>query len=116
MESRIMSCLNESDLQGYLEESGPTPLRQMVENHMVACANCRVAFDRVVATHQRVNAWLSELASPADNFPVDTTGALTQVLIRIQAPRVNAAAGADGHLDRLLAPAAVEIPWYVSLY
>jgi periplasmic protein TonB len=102
-----MACLRQSDLQGYLEESGPSPLRQMVEGHLVSCARCRTAFDRVVATHQRVNAWLSELASPADNIPVDTTGALTRLLSRI---------GPDGHLDRLLAPAAVEIPWYVSLY
>ena len=102
-----MACLRQSDLQGYLEESGPSPLRLMVEGHLVSCARCRIAFDRVVATHQRVNAWLSELASPADNIPVDTTGALTRVLSRI---------GPDGHLDRLLAPAGVEIPWYVSLY
>lgn len=102
-----MACLRQSDLQGYLEESGPSPLRLMVEGHLVSCARCRAAFDRVVATHQRVNAWLSELASPADSIPVDTTGALTRVLSRI---------GPDGHLDRLLAPAAVEIPWYVSLY
>ena len=27
----MMACLRESDLQGYLEESGPTPLRQTVE-------------------------------------------------------------------------------------
>jgi periplasmic protein TonB len=102
-----MACLRQSDLQGYLEESGPSPLRLMVEGHLVSCARCRVAFDRVVATHQRVNAWLSELASPADSAPVDTRGALARVLNRI---------GPDGHLDRLLAPAAVEIPWYVSLY
>ena len=50
-----MTCLKESDLQGYLEESGPTPLRLMVEGHLVSCAECRSAFDRVVATHQRVN-------------------------------------------------------------
>jgi protein TonB len=106
-----MACLSKSDLQGYLEESGPSPLRQMVESHLVSCVRCRASFDRVVATHQRVNAWLSELASPADSTPVDTPGALTQVLNRI-----DAAAGADGHLDRLLAPASVEIPWYVSLY
>jgi len=102
-----MACLRQSDLQGYLEESGPSSLRLTVESHLVSCARCRTAFDRVVATHQRVNAWLSELASPADNIAVDTRGALARVLNRI---------GPDGHLDRLLAPAAVEIPWYVSLY
>src|SRR5580698_2310809 len=103
----MMACLRQSDLQGYLEESGPSSLRLTVESHLVSCARCRTAFDRVVATHQRVNAWLSELASPADNIAVDTRGALARVLNRI---------GPDGHLDRLLAPAAVEIPWYVSLY
>ena len=107
-----MRCLSESELQGYLEESGPSPLRLMVEEHLVSCAGCRASFDRVVATHQRVNAWLSELAPPADSIPVNTTRALSQVLSRA---RIDAAT-ADGHLDRLLAPAAVEIPWYVSLY
>ena len=81
----MMACLRQSDLQGYLEESGPSPLRLMVEGHLVSCARCRTAFDRVVATHQRVNAWLAELASPADSIPVDTTGALTQVLSRVNA-------------------------------
>ena len=95
------TCLRESDLQGYLEESGPTPLRQMVEGHLVSCAHCRAAFDRVVATHQRVNAWLSELQSPADNMAVDVTGALARVLSRVEAP--------DDHLARLLVPAGVEI-------
>jgi protein TonB len=107
----MMACLRESDLQGYLEESGASPLRRMVESHLVSCAQCRTAFDRVVATHQRVNAWLSELASPADEVPVDVRGALSSVLCRIET-----SANADDHLARLLAPAAVEIPWYVSLY
>ncbi len=101
-----MTCLRESDLQGYLEESGATPLRLMVESHLVSCARCRAAFDRVVATHQRVNSWLSKLATPADNFPIDARGALAGVLSRV---------GPDDHLARLLAPAAVEMPWYVSL-
>jgi periplasmic protein TonB len=107
----MMACLSESDLQGYLEESGPSPLRRMVESHLVSCAQCRTAFDRVVATHQRVNVWLSQLASPADEVPVDVRGALSQVL-----GRIGAYANADDHLSRLLAPAAVEISWYVSLY
>jgi periplasmic protein TonB len=105
-----MACLRESDLQGYLEECGPTPLRQTVESHLVSCARCRVAFDRVVATHQRVNAWLSELSSPAEQESFDTSGALAQMMSRIQDSHP-----AD-HLSRLLAPAAAEIPWYVSLY
>ncbi|HEX4276349.1 MAG TPA: TonB family protein [Bryobacteraceae bacterium] len=112
----MTACLQESDLQGYLEESGATPLRRMVEEHLVSCPACRVAFDRVVATHQRVNAWLSELASPADNVAIDAPAALLQVLTRIEVRDSEAAAAAGGHLDRLLAPAAVEIPWYLSLY
>jgi TonB family protein len=104
-----MSCLPESDLQGYLEESGPTPLRQSVEAHLVSCADCRAAFERLVSTHQRVNAWLAEL-SPSIEPVVDTNAAYTELMNRIQyATHVD-------HLSRLLAPAAVEIPWYTSLY
>jgi protein TonB len=109
-----MECLNECDLQGYLEESGPTPLRQRVESHLVSCGQCRMAFDRVVATHQRVNAWLSEL-TPVTEQEVDVNGALTQMMNRIHAD-VPTAAYADDHLSRLLAPAEVEIPWYRSIY
>jgi len=99
-----MTCLSESDLQGYLEESGPSPLRLRVERHLGSCARCRSAFDRVVATHQRVNAWLSELASPADDIAVDSAGALTGVLNRIE----------EGQVARLTVPPVVEVPWYVS--
>jgi periplasmic protein TonB len=109
----MTACLNESDLQGYLEENGPTPLRLSVEAHLVSCAECRVAFERVVATHQRVNAWLDELASPADDRPVDVNTAFASLSNRIAA---SGAYSPDAHLDRLLAPAAVEIPWYLSLY
>lgn len=49
-----MSCLNEFDFPGYLEESGATALRQMVEGHLASCAACRSAFDRAVETHSRV--------------------------------------------------------------
>jgi TonB family protein len=108
----ITACLSESDLQGYLEESVPTPLRQIVEGHLVSCARCRVEFDRVVATHQRVNAWLAELASPADAMPVDVHTAFARVHHRIEDNKIEA----PDHLARLLAPAAVEIPWYISLY
>jgi TonB family protein len=108
----ITACLSESDLQGYLEESGPTPLRQIVEGHLVSCARCRVEFDRLVATHQRVNAWLSELVSPADAMPVDVQTAFARVSHRIEHNKIEA----PDHLARLLAPAAVEIPWYISLY
>jgi TonB family protein len=108
-----MACLNESDLQGYLEESGPTPLRLMVENHMVSCARCRAAFDRAVATHQRVNVWMSELSSPAEDAPIDTRAALATVMARIASP-VPSSITADDHLARLLAP-DTEIPWYKSI-
>ena len=100
----MRECLNESDLQGYLEESGATPLRQTVEGHLVSCAACRVAFDRVVATHQRVNAWLAEL-SPVGEEQVDVEGAFMKTMDRVHA---------GNHLPRLLAP--VEIPWYRSIY
>ena len=104
-----MACLRESDLQGYLEESGATPLRQKVERHLISCARCRDVFDGVVATHQRVNAWLAEL-SPPENNAIDVSGALLRIRSRIQAT------SPDDHLSRLLAPTAIEIPWYVSIY
>jgi TonB family protein len=103
-----MACLTESDLQGYLEESGPTPLRRQVENHLVSCAACRAAFDRTVATHQRVNTWLSELSAPAEG-KIDTEAAFSTLMTRIES------ANTADHLSRLLAP-AIEIPWYQSLY
>jgi TonB family protein len=109
-------CLEESDLQGYLEESGLTPLRQRVEEHLVFCPRCREAFDRIVATHQRVNAWLGELESPADSVAVNSSAALGSLIARIEAGNALAASAASAHLSRLLAPAAVEIPWYLSLY
>jgi len=112
----MSTCLEESDLQGYLEEFGPTPLRQRVEAHLVACARCREAFDQIVATHQRVNGWLSELGSPADSVVVNSAAALSRVMARVEAAEAVAASAACEHLDRLLAPAAVEIPWYLSLY
>src|ERR1700692_4850746 len=104
-----MACLREFELQGYLEESGQTALRGAVEAHLVSCGTCRAAFDQVVATHQRVNVWLSELA-PLTEEEIDTRGAFHRVMNRIQA------ASPDYHLSRLLAPASVEVPWYVSIY
>ena len=107
-----MSCLNESDFQGYLEESGATPLRQMVESHLVSCAECRSVFDRVVETHSRVNSWLAELASPLDETPIDALAALDGVMARIVTEPVPVA---EDHLARLLAPDA-EIPWYRTIF
>lgn len=106
-----MSCLNESDFQGYLEESGATPLRHLVESHLVSCAVCRGVFDRVVETHSRVNGWLAELASPLDEAPVDAVAALSGVMARIATEPVMVA---DDHLARLLAP-DTEVPWYKTI-
>ncbi len=106
-----MSCLSESDFQGYLEEAGATPLRQTVESHLVSCAACRSVFDHVVATHSRVNGWLAELASPLDETPIDTLAALDGVMARIAMEPVPVA---EGHLARLLAP-DTEIPWYRTI-
>jgi protein TonB len=108
-----MACLNESDLQGYLEESGPTPLRLMVESHLVSCARCRAAFDRAVATHQRVNVWLSELSSSAEDTAVNVGSAMAALRSRIATPV--ATVTAEDHLARLLAP-DTEIPWYKSIF
>jgi protein TonB len=102
----MMACLNEGELQGYLEETGPSPLRQKVESHLVECAECRVAFEHVVATHSRVNAWLGELQSPAEEFEPDVDGAMARVRMRLQA-----ATARDVPLAWLLAPDAVKIPW-----
>jgi TonB family protein len=76
------TCLSNSNLQGYLEESGPTALRTTAEQHMVVCAPCRAAFDRIVATHQRVNRWLAGLKSSAEDNTIDTRAALRYVLTR----------------------------------
>src|ERR1700685_1078985 len=107
-----MTCLKESELQGYLEESRPSPFHRRVESHLASCVRCRARLDGLTATHQRVNAWLSELSSPADEFPANTSGAFIRLLNRVEARHF----GADDHLARLLAPAAVEIAWYTSLY
>jgi TonB family protein len=109
----MMMCLEESDLQGYLEEPEATALRRTVESHLAVCAGCRASFDRVAATHQRVSAWLSELATPEKGTAIDLPRAWSRVIARIDA---DIAAEADVHLKRLLTPADVEIPWYVSLY
>ena len=83
---------------------------------MVGCAQCRVAFDRVVATHQRVNSWLSELSSPADDLAINTTSALAGVMARVvTSPASPVTISAEDHLARLLAP-DTEIPWYKSIY
>jgi TonB family protein len=82
---------------------------------MVSCPECRVAFDRVVATHQRVNAWFAELASPAEQAHPDVRVALAGVLSRIDGPRTVYGNDANDHLARLLAP-DTEMPWYRSIF
>ncbi|HZL57449.1 MAG TPA: hypothetical protein VFC21_10225, partial [Bryobacteraceae bacterium] len=109
----MTSCLSIRDMQGYLEDREASESRQSVERHLVECDRCRGTFDRLAATNHRVNTWLSALASPLDGAPVDVMGALARVVGRKEAA---AAAGVNDHLGRLLAPAAAEIPWYLSLY
>ena len=112
-----MACLNESDLQGYLEESGPTPLRQMVESHMVSCA--RIAAPPSIAWLPRTSASTSGFPScrrPRTIFRSTRSAALQSVLSRIAntAP-ATATITAEDHLARLLAP-DTEIPWYKSIF
>lgn len=108
----MMRCLSIREMQGYLEDRDAGELRQQVEHHLVGCERCRGAFDRLAATNHRVNTWLAALASPMEDAPVDVMGALARVVGREEA----AACVANDHLAGLLAPAAAEIPWYLSLY
>ncbi len=100
----MMSCLNIREMQGYLEDRNASVLRQTVERHLVECERCRGAFDRLAATNHRVNTWLSALASPMDDAPLDVMAALARVVNREPA------------FPALLVPVAVEIPWYESLF
>ena len=117
-----MPCLNIREMQGYLEDRESSDalqkdLRQKVEHHLVACERCRGTFDKLAATNHRVNTWLLALASPLEDAPLDVSAALASVVNRREPVAAAAAAGAeDDHLGRLLAPAAAEIPWYLSLY
>ncbi len=95
-----MACLNINELQGYLEDVENEPLRRTVESHLPGCGKCQSAFDKLAATNRRVNAWLSELAMPSEETPLDLAAAYAKVVE--QASPVS-----------LL---AVEIPWYQSLY
>jgi len=73
-----MACLNESAMQGYLEELAPAPLSQRVESHLSSCARCRTTFDRVVTTNRRVNGWLSKL-TPPPNTAIDAGRAARRI-------------------------------------
>jgi len=111
-----MSCLNIREMQGYLEDREASELRVKVERHLVECERCRGAFDKLAATNHRVNTWLSALVSPIEDAPVDVLGALARVVNREEAAAAAVGGAPDDHLGHLLAPAAVEIPWYQSLY
>ena len=80
-----MTCLKESGLQEYLEASEPSPFRRAMEARLTSCARCRATFDRVMATHRRVNAWLGRLTVSAANADVDSNAALARVLARAEA-------------------------------
>ncbi len=94
----MTACLRISDFEMYLEdrESGAP-----VEVHVAVCEKCRAAFDHLAATHRRVNTWLSALASPMDDAPVDVMGALARVV----RPQPFSAECRPGRC-----------PWYLSLY
>ena len=77
-----MACIKESGLQEYLEQSEPSSLRRTVEARLAACAGCRAAFERTMATHRRVNAWLGRLAVAGGSAEVDSNAALLRVLTR----------------------------------
>ncbi len=93
----MTACLRIGDFQGYLEgDAAGAP----VEVHVAICEKCRAAFDRIAATHKRVNSWLSALASPMEDEPVDVAAGLAKV----RRPQVFAEWS------------AAEVPWYLSLY
>jgi periplasmic protein TonB len=88
-ETKIMACLkaclDDAGLQQYLEVSEPSPLRRMVEARLTSCARCRATFDRVIATHRRVNGWLGRLTVSGDSAEVNSGAALARVLARAEA-------------------------------
>src|ERR1700733_7134311 len=81
----LPACLDDAGLQEYLEASEPSPSRRMVEARLATCARCRATFERVTATHRRVNAWLGRLTVSADSREVDSNAALVHVRGRIEA-------------------------------
>jgi protein TonB len=98
----MTACLRIGDFQEYLEDgylegdASGAP----VELHVAICEKCRTAFDRMAATHKRVNSWLSALASPMEDEPLNVAAALASV----RRPQVFAEWS------------AAEVPWYLSLY
>ncbi len=95
-----MACLNIREMQGYLEDREEVSLRNTVESHLAGCGKCQAAFEKLSATHRRVNTWLAELTMPMENAPLDMAAAYAKVTAR----------------EELFASAAAETPWYVSLF
>ncbi len=94
-------CLSVGAFQQHLEKAGVS-----LDGHLAVCAKCRAASERLAATNTRVDTWLSALALPMEDVPLDITG----VLARVTRPRQ------VDHVAALLAPDLVDIPWYLSLY
>ena len=80
-----MACFKESNLEEYLQQSEPSPLRRMVEALLVSCSHCRRTFDRAMATHRRVSAWLGRLTVASGSAEVASHAALTRILARTEA-------------------------------
>ncbi len=80
-----MACIKAHGLQEYLEASEPSALRRTVEARLTTCARCRATFDRVMATHRRVNTWLSKLTVSAESVEINSSAALASVRGRIEA-------------------------------
>ena len=80
-----MACIKARGLQEYLEASEPSPLRKTMEARLASCARCRATFERVMATHRRVNVWLSRLTVSGDGVEVDSGAALARMRGRIEA-------------------------------
>ncbi len=78
----MTSCLHVSGLQGYLEESGEGARYAAAEGHLAYCAGCRATFERLAATHRRVNAWLAKLSPPPTPVAIDLADALVRVMRR----------------------------------
>jgi protein TonB len=96
----MTACLKKSDFQGYLLDSEATALRLHLETHLPGCPRCQAVFKQVTATSSRVDSWLSALASPAEELPVDTVHGYAKVLDRMAAPNFSG---------------VVETPWLESL-
>ena len=95
----MTACPRIADFEAYLQESRHPD----VEAHLPACNRCRAIFERLAATARRVDSWLSSLASPQDDAPVDM--GLLGRLASATGGRVIDPAAADGWL-----PTAPETP------